>query len=100
MTKEEMLAELIENCTWDVHSGHIFVTDAGDLQLPYPYGCEGDFVHIPVSIWIKRNADEDDLSDLPEEDFNWIVDKITKYFADKYEWYLQRQLMQLEKING
>ena len=99
MTKEEILADLIENCTWDVYSGHIFVTDAGELQLPYPYGCEGDFVYIPVSTWVERNA-EMVVDDVPDEDAEWIVDKITKYFADKYEWYLQRQLMQLEKING
>ena len=45
-------------------------------------------------------TDEDDLSSLPDEDVKWVGDEITKYFADKYEWYLQRQLMQLEKING
>lgn len=100
MTKEEMLADLLENCTWNVYSGHMFVTDDGELNIPYDSDDDVDFILIPADDWVERNTDEDDLSALPDEDVRWIVDKITKYFADKYEWYLQRQLMQLEKING
>ena len=100
MTKEEMLADLIENCTWEVYSGHLFVTDDGELQVPYDCSDHVDFILIDVDDWVERMSDEDDYNALPDEDAKWIVDKITKYFADKYEWYLQRQLMQLEKING
>lgn len=81
MAKEEILADLLDNCVWDVYGGHLFVTDDGELQIPYDNECDVDFILIPADDWVERMTDEDDLSALPDEDVKWVVDKITKYFA-------------------
>lgn len=92
MTKEEIANGLLENCAWDVHISTVWVNDDGRIFLPWNDEEDVDYTLLDAQDWVERCADEDDLLDLTDEDLEWVSQRVTAHFIDRFLTYLIEQL--------
>lgn len=100
MNKEEIVTELLENCTWDVFAGNIWVNKSGILHIPWDDGDTEDHILLDPHEWVESCGDEEDLLDLTEEDRAWVDEQIAAHFTERYRAYLTEQLDLLQGSNN
>jgi hypothetical protein len=99
MNREEILEELLENKVWDIYSGNCWVSADGKICIPYLNPDGEDTILLEVREWCYCSGFEDDLDLLPEDDIDWVCDKIEAHFTEQYRTHLNTQLTFLDRSN-
>lgn len=92
MTKEEIVTELLENYTWNVFAGNMWVNEDGRIFIPWDDEDHEYPLLLDVMEWVEHCIEEYELLNLTKAERVWVDQQVTVHFTDRYRKHLTEQL--------